>query len=197
MSMANNDVTYAEKWDTMPNNAALKKMADKFFDRSVCYPHCPVSWAPEVLELLERLDKEFGIARNEQTIKARYPELSLYKYLFVATFNNAKYTLTKSKDKDKVLKAKESIKRDLQYALKVFNVRYTNPILNKVLRPKIHLSQIKEKFGYLTVYFQCDEKYKEYINNLIYETTIKLATKGAYYPLEQITRKSEDERDSL
>lgn len=195
MSIANNDVTYAEKWDTMANNAALKKLADKYFDRSVCYPHCPVSWAPEVLELLERLDKEFGIARNEQTIKARYPDLPLYKYLFVATFNNLKYNLTKT-EKDKVLNAKKSLKRDLQYALKVFNVRYTNPILNKVLRPKIHLSQVKEKFGYLTVYFQCDDEYKEYINNLIYETTIKLATKGAYYPLEQIVRKS-NERDDL
>ncbi len=196
MSIANNDVTYAEKWDTMANNAALKKVVDKYFDRSVCYPSCPVSWAPEVLELLERLDKEFGIARNEQTILARTPDLPLYKYLFVATFNNLKYNLTKAKT-NKVLNAKKSLKRDLRYALKVFNVRYVNPILNRVLKPKIHLSQLKEKFGYLTIYFQCDDEYKEYINNLIYETTIKLSNKGAYYPLDKVLREDDERRAYL
>ena len=38
MSMCNNDVTYHEKWDTLANNAALKKLDEKFFDRSVCSP---------------------------------------------------------------------------------------------------------------------------------------------------------------
>lgn len=204
MSMCNNDVTYADKWDTVTNNAALKKLDNKFFDRSICSPHCPVGWAPEVLELLERLDKEFGIARNCSTIRAYSVDLPLYKYFFVTTYKNAKYNLLQKENfkgvkfslKQRVLKAKASLIKDIKYALKVFNVRYTNPILNKILKPKITLSQVKEKFGYLTLYINCEPEYKEYIDNLIYETTIKLATKGAYYPLEQIKRK-DNERDVL
>jgi hypothetical protein len=201
MSICNNDVTYHEKWDTMENNAALKKLDNKYFDRSICSPHCPVAWAPEVYALLEELNNTYGIARNTHTIRAMRVDL---KDVFVSlgrVFLNAKYELFRKPHKrdgaqltkkQRVLNSFQAAKKSLQRAFKEFSVLYINSIINKVLRPKITLSQVKEKFGYLTLYIDCDKKYKEHIDGLIRETVIKLATKGAYYPLETIL-KAKDE----
>lgn len=189
MAVYNNDVTYHEKWDTMKNNAALKRLDEKFFDRSICSPRCPVGWAPEVLELLERLDKEFGIARNTQTIRAYRVDDSMFELIFKRTFNNVKYAFKEiRRNKRYTLKkrfqdARKELVGSFNYASKVFMMRYINGIINKVLRPKVVLSQIKEKYGYLTIYFDCAPEHEDYINGLVREVTVKLATKGAYYPL--------------
>jgi len=199
MSMCNNDVTYHDKWDTMDNNAALKKLDQKYFDRSICSPSCPVSWAPEVLELLERLDQEFGIARNTETIRAYRITSSMTELFFKKPIKNAYWCLKtktsyKGKQyslKERIERAYEELKRTLDYARKAFLVVHINSHINKILKPKITLSQVKEKYGYLTLYIDCPPEYKEYVNNLIYETTLKLAKKGAYYPLKQIVNKDE------
>lgn len=196
MSMCNNDVTYHEKWDTLENNAALKKLDEKFFDRSICSPSCPVGWAPEVLELLERLDKEFGIARNTQTIRAYFVDKSLFELFIKRTFSETLYAFKLRERRGKVFSFKERVKRarvqageSVTYARKVLMMRYVNGIINKVLRPKFQLSQIKEKYGYLTLYFHCEPEYKEYVEGLVREVTIKLATKGCYYPLDTLMKR--------
>lgn len=197
MSTCNNDVTYHDKWDTLENNKFLQKLDEKYFDRSICSPHCPVSWAPEVWALLERLNKEFGIARNTQTIRAYNVDKKDILISIKNGFINARYELkreAKRRDngpltkKTRVLNSIKALKEGFVRAFKGVSVLYINPILNKVLRPKIVLSQVKEKFGYLTLYLSYDEKYKEYINGLIHETVVKLATKGAYYPLETVLK---------
>ena len=196
----NNEITYHDKWDTMENNAALKKLDEKYFDRSICSPGCPVGWAPEVLELLEQVNKEFGIARNTQTIRAYTVETSLFDLAFKATYNNVKYSVNKnflsneadfakyrnSSLKDKLKRVKGSFKQPLEYAFKVFKMRYSSPFLNKILRPKVTLSQVKEKYGYLTVYFHAPEEHDVYINSLVSNTVKKLVAKGAYYSAEQM-----------
>jgi len=202
MSMCNNDVTYHEKWDTMENNAALKKLDEKFFDRSVCSPHCPVGWAPEVLEMLEHIDQKFGIKRNTSTIRAYRVTNTMFELFVKAPYNGVMYALrTKENRKnepytltDRLNRAKVELFHTLTYARKAFMVKYVNGLINTVLRPKVELSQIKEKYGYLTLYFRVDnDEYKEYINKLQREVVIKLATKGAYYPLEQILKVKDNE----
>jgi len=202
MSVCNNDVTYHEKWDTMENNAALKKLDEKFFDRSVCSPHCPVGWAPEVLEMLEHIDQKFGIKRNTSTIRAYRITNTMFQLFVKAPYNGVVYALkTKENRKnepytltDRLKRAKDELLRTLAYARKAFMVKHVNSIINIVLRPKVELSQIKEKYGYLTLYFHVDnDEYKEYINKLQREVVIKLATKGAYYPLEQVLKVKDNE----
>jgi len=202
MSVCNNDVTYHEKWDTMENNAALKKLDEKFFDRSICSPSCPVGWAPEVLEMLEHIDQKFGIKRNTETIRAYRVTNTMFQLFIKAPFNGVMYALkTKESLKgkqysfgDRLQRAKIELFRTLTYARKAFMVKYVNGIINFVLRPKVDLSQIKEKFGYLTLYFRVDNpEYKEYIHKLEREVVIKLATKGAYYPLEQVLKVKDNE----
>jgi len=87
--MYNNEVTYNKKWETPENKAALKKLYDKFFDRSYAAPSCPIAWAPEVLELLELLDKELGIERNTSTIGAYYVQGTPLEWFIIGPFKGA------------------------------------------------------------------------------------------------------------
>ena len=200
--MCNNDVTYHEKWDTLANNAALKKLDEKFFDRSVCSPHCPVGWAPEVLEMLEYIDQKYGIARNTSTIRAYRITNTMFELFFKAPFNGVVYALKTKEDykkrqysfKQRLSRAKGELVRTLTYARKAFMVKYVNNLINKVLKPEVELSQIKEKYGYLTLYFYVENpEYKKDIDRLVRETVIKLATKGAYYPLETVLKVKDEE----
>lgn len=202
MSMCNNDVTYHEKWDTLANNAALKKLDEKFFDRSVCSPHCPVGWAPEVLEMLEHIDQKFGIKRNTETIRAYRITNSMFELFFKHPYSNVMYALKTKKDlkkkpltlTDRLKRAKGELVRTLTYARKAFMVKYVNNLINKALKPEVELSQIKEKYGYLTLYFYVENpEYKKDIDRLVRETVIKLATKGAYYPLETVLKVKDEE----
>ena len=70
--MYNNEVTYNDKWDTVENREALKRLEDKYFSKSECGPSCPVSWAPEVLEMMDKPQKELGFCRNESTMGGYY-----------------------------------------------------------------------------------------------------------------------------
>jgi hypothetical protein len=55
-----------------------------------------------------------------------------------------------------------------------------NPIINWVLKPKVNLFQVKEKFGTLRVYFSCTVPIDDCIEMAIKETEVKLSIKGAY-----------------
>jgi hypothetical protein len=166
----NNDVTYHKQWDTKENEDAFKKLEKKFFDRSYGYPSCPSGWAPEVLALLERIDSELGIERNTETIKSYYPNGSPFEWFIKTPLT---YLLNGRLDFSSIV-----------YGFKCLKLKTINPFLNKVLKPKVKLSQIKEKYGYLTFYFDCHPAFEEYIDHLVRETEIKLAIKGAYYPIE-------------
>lgn len=197
--MYNNEVTYHEKWDTLENNAALKKLDKKFFDRSICSPDCPAAWAPEVLELLERLDKEFGIARNTSTLRAYRIQGNPLEWFIKMPFENfissvsreflkepSEYRKTKGllSFKEKLKVVKDATLHGVRYGIKAMKVRYLNPVLNNIFKPKIVLSQVKEKYGSLTMYLDIEGNNEQYVYDLVRETEIKLALKGCYYPVE-------------
>jgi hypothetical protein len=199
--MYNNDVTYNKKWDTVENLTARKKIVKKFFDRSVCCPDCPTSWAVEVLELLETIDRELGIVRNTQTMNGfniRNPFDNWIIAPFMASWRELAHTFFTAHDPEKYtsqylhkISFLKKLKRPVNaftgnvlYTFRAFKVQYINEFLNKILKPKVHLSQIKEKYGELTVYFSTSDVYEEYIERLIKQTEIKLAIKGAYTPIE-------------
>lgn len=202
MSACNNDVTYHEKWDTKENNAALKKLTERYFDYSVCSPSCPVSWAPEVLALFEELDKKLGIRRNEETIQGYRVVRTMFQLAIVAPFSDVKHALkTKTSWNNKetysifqrVGAAKTKLIYSLTYARKAFMVKFMNARLNKLSNARFSLSQVKEKYGYLTIYYNVSDEDEQYVKNLIDETEMKLAIKGAYYPIH-LKKEKRDEQ---
>ena len=198
----NNDVTYNDKWETVENLKALAKVEKKYFHRSVCYPSCPTAWAPEVLELLNYLDSEFGIAYNTETIMA-YRTQGMWYYLltvkpFLNLFSSIRYNFLQFKfadDTDRKYYKKKTFKKrfmstlesffhSYSYGRNVFRVQVIAPILNRIRKPKIHMRQLKEKYGRLELYFQAPDYLDAHVEYMIAKCTLKLALKGAYYPVD-------------
>ncbi len=202
--MYNNDVTYADKWDTPENRAALEKLERKFFNRSECSPDCPVSWAPEVLELMELLHKELGFRRNESTMRGYYIQGNMldwfvkdpWKGLFYSFKRNVfeKPKDGKTVDRQRVYSSRplhkriknmfESFTHPFGYGIRALTIRYVNPVLNRWEKNRISLGQLKEKYGMLTCYFHSSDAFQEYIEQEVRKCEIKLALKGCYYPIE-------------
>ena len=197
--MFNNEATYHEKWQTDANKIALKKM-EKYLSRSECSSDCPLSWAPEVLELLTELDKELGIARTDSTSNGFLitgnpvtwfvtDPVRAFFYTVHLTLKDGLYFKNKS-SLNKVIYCFNVYARNFLSGFYKVKVRCVNPILNKVLRPKIRLTQVKEKFGSIRLYYYAPPQYVEYIDSKIRDLEIKLAMKGAYYSIEKLWNSS-------
>lgn len=201
--MYNNEITYNDKWKTPDNNKALNKLS-KYINRSTCASDCPLSWAPEVLTLLEKLDNELGIARNTTSIKGyRIADtvniikglllISFITCLIRNIFHHAKNTIKPSK-----YYVKRSISRKIYqchydatmhgliFPLESFKIKFINPIINKILKPKLYLGQVKEKYGELVIYYTTECAFEEYVEKQITKTKIMLSQKGAYYSLDKL-----------
>lgn len=204
--MYNNEVTYDPKWDTEENKAAFKKLDEKFFDKSVCSPSCPNGWAPEVLELLETIEKEYGIVYNTSTIRAYYVQGKPFDHFITGPFKNAwnsfysnfietidpeKTWQVERRNKPVTTRLKkvfDSALDSIRYGKRAFRITHINPILNKIYKPKVVLSQVKEKYGELRIYYSAPEHLEPIIEKMIAKTEVKLALKGCYYPVESLWR---------
>lgn len=191
--MYNNEVTYHKKWETPENQAILEKLDRKYFDKSICYPSCPPAWAPEILELLNLFDKELGIAYNTSTLRSYYPQGNWISWFITSPAKNFWYSLknvfkyeehSKKTIIDKVVNILPSTFRSYGYGYRCIRVKYINPILNNIFKPKFQLDQIKEKYGHLTIYYTCPPAFEEWVDREIRKVELKLALKGAYYPIE-------------
>lgn len=205
--MFNNEVTYANHWDTPENRAALEKLQRKYFDKSECAPDCPVAWAPEVLQLMDKLESELGFLHNTHTMRGYYikgnpvdwflkdpwsSSISSFRSNF---FGEGRKKRVYSKDYKTVTYVSKPVKErfsaivgafthPIKYGFRACIIKYVNPIRNKIEKRKISLGQLKEKYGELTCYFNTPDAYEEYVDREIRKTELKLAMKGAYHPIE-------------
>lgn len=202
--MYNNEVTYDKKWDTPENRAALAKLERKYFNQSNCAPGCPVSWAPEVLEMMDYLQKELGFERNTSTMRGYYIQgnpkdwfiVDPWTNLFSAFKSNFLESPTDTIRIDgerkkvsrpflkRVARLYEGFTHSIKYGFRAIRIKYINNLLNKIDKPKIRLSQIKEKYGELTCYFDTSPAFEKFVEDEVRKTELKLAKKGAYYPVE-------------
>lgn len=194
--MYNNEVTYNEKWKTPENEKALAELKRKYFSKSECSPDCPLAWAPEVLEMMDLLQKELGFKRNESTMRGYYVQGTALNWFITDPWKNAfsqiksqlgfgKYGKYREKNPIKAIgRVISSFFHSIGYGRRALVIRYVNPILNKIDKPKITLGQLKEKYGSLRCYFHTPDAYEEYVETQVRICEIKLAMKGAYTPLE-------------
>lgn len=197
--MYNNEVTYNKKWETEENKKALQKLESKYFDRSECSPGCPLSWAKEVLELMETLDKELGIRYNESTMRGFVIKGSPLDWFIVEPFNGVvrafKHTFYVPKYGEKSFTKRiatlpkrvlDNFCHSIGYGFSSISAKYINKYKNKLFKKRIQLSQVKEKYGELRLYFNAGSAFEEYIENEVRKCEVKLSMKGAYYPLENL-----------
>lgn len=200
--MYNNETTYDKKWVTAENEAAMDELESKFFPRSYCGPSCPVAWAPEVLALLNDLDSKFGIARNTESMGGYRIQGNPWLWFCINPWRGFMIELRRQFVAKKTTKPNMRLRRfdtlngyqrvgevikagihPIKYGFRALKTRHINPIINYILRPKITLSQIKEKYGGLTLYYNAEFPYDKYVEHEIKRTVVKLAVKGVYYPL--------------
>ena len=200
--MYNNEVTYAEQHNTEENRQALKELEEKYFDKSECSPDCPLAWAPEVLEMMNKLQKELGFLHNEGTMRGYYVQGTVVDWFFKNPWNALFSSLGrnilnipseyekkngfsyKAKLSQRIKAPFNAFLHPIKYGFRAFRVVKINPILNRIQKNKIRLGQLKEKFGELRCYFHAPEAYSEYLDQEIRKCELKLAAKGVYYPLE-------------
>ena len=203
--MYNNDVTYADKWETPENKAALAILEKKYFNKSECSPSCPVAWAPEVLEMMDYIQENFGFKHNTKTIRGYHIQGNPYEWFvkdpwsnFFTAFNNNVFGEVYDYIKVEGQTTKKKIKRPLMkrikrifsgtffsvgYGLRASRVLYVNPILNKLQRNQVTLGQLKEKYGSIRCYFDAGAL-EEAVEYQVRKCEMKLAMKGCYYPVE-------------
>lgn len=201
--MYNNDVTYHKKWNTEENRKYQSKVW-KYADRSTCSSDCPLAWSKEVYELLKDLDEKFGIAYDLSTNKGYHydprirnvlylmflePILSI-KYLIKSIwrdmFDPSKYVVAKHPTALSRLKYTLFRGRGFLRGWSIARRLITGSIYNKFKKPQIRLSQVKEKYGHLNVYYDAPEWAENYIDDRIRLTEVKLAEKGTYYSVESM-----------
>lgn len=190
--MFKNETTYDSVWNTEENRSALRKLESKYLDNCECSSHCPVAWAPEVLELLETIDRELGIRKNQDTINGFYVQGNIISWFFISPWKNLfqafSYQLFGSyrynKTHKKIMYVIRSFISPIKYGLSALRVKMINPCLNKLGNKRVSLSQIKEKFGYFTFYYDAPDAFKDFIERERRKCEIKLAIKGAYLPIE-------------
>lgn len=76
--MYHNEITYADKWKTEENRQALEKLRMNFLEQTPCMSDCPLSWAVEVLALLEKIKDKLGADLSLEQVKEKYGELRIY-----------------------------------------------------------------------------------------------------------------------
>lgn len=157
--MYNNEITYDPKWDTEENRRLANLVMKFIYQRALCMSDVPLSWAKEVNELITAIHKRYRIAYELSSWNGYYINVSL----------------------SKIIRA-----TGLYFA--IFKRQIIGTLYNKLFKPQVRLSQVKEKYGQLRVYFDVigPNDIENDIDILIRQTEIKLAKKGAYYSIGNI-----------
>jgi hypothetical protein len=200
----NNGVTYNDKWSTPENHGFVDRLNKEFFMRTDCGSDCPLSWAQEVYQLLKELDTKYGIAYQTTTIGGYYFQGgNPFHRIFIQPFKScfqlfvvnekwkelAAYSDLKSKPLLEKIKAiPGTFGHGVSYGVRTTFHQARAYVMNLIKRPKIHISQVKEKYGTLRVYYDVRDHnppdLNEIVQQMIDETEKKLSRKGAYYKIE-------------
>ena len=206
----NNSVTYHKYWNTPENKKYHELLRKKYLDRPYCMSDCPIGWSKEVFELLQKIDKELGIEFNTTTnggmnfggglfdwfIKTPFETAFLchLEFLIFHEFGNPKFSRKRywpsslweriKQLPGRITSIPKHVYQDFKSGVNKTTVRYVNPILNRLLKKRVELSQVKEKYGSLTIYFSGPDCFSNWIDQEIHKTEVKLAIKGCYWPLK-------------
>lgn len=183
--MFNNEITYADKWDTQENADAQQKL-QRFLSVSECRSHVPDAWAVEVLQLLEKIDDEIGIIKSTERLDGLFIEGDLLKWFIVRPWSRLYLGYASEwKAHKKFMRIRDVLSTfavAVQEGFSYMKVLYVNPILNAARKPRFRLIQVKEKHGQLMLYFKCPDIFESWVERQIRETEVRLSVKGAYYP---------------
>ncbi|HEX9804391.1 MAG TPA: hypothetical protein VGA67_01810, partial [Candidatus Dojkabacteria bacterium] len=174
-----NQRIYHDKWKTEDNADNLRKLR-KITDLKVpLASDVPESWSAEILALVKLWEGQHGIEVNTSSI------FRSYNVGFFESLRNAYYDIKSfafSKNRHKKYYIERAISR-----VKVLLIRKIfGKIINSYSKPMLRITQIKEKWGSLRVYYNvvncANPKYVEdMIEYDIKRVGEELVKKGVYY----------------
>jgi DNA-directed RNA polymerase subunit RPC12/RpoP len=95
-----NEITYAKKWQTKENNRKVAALLKKY--NTPYWSDCPCSWVNEIKDLLDTVNKKYGIKKNDS---------GLVKGFAVKTTGKGKKFLEKNAAYNKKYKPKVSLEQ--------------------------------------------------------------------------------------
>lgn len=194
LTLYNNEITYHNKWNTVWNEMARDHLEERYLKHTECSSHIPVAWAEEVLDLLNKIEDQWGIKANDSIYIEGWGYYSLRNYVSSLAISTGLKKLpfrwygdnVTNKDRKRQRKQRfpgwpwRAIQNEVEHRIKCYKAtRY-----NKKRKPQVTISQVKEKFGHFNLYYDAPKEIKVEIDKLIDETIKKLSDKGAYYTIE-------------
>jgi len=180
-----NDRIYDKKWQTKENKEYAKKAKSFLELRAPLYSRVPDSWAKEVYELLMLWEKQHGITITDSKYFNSYDHSFSFKGLKIAVLAYFRYLKKKPTkfDPDKK-QALWDLKRDLAIFTVLFR-KTLGKLINIRKKPGIHITQLKEKYGRLVIYWEATNKQDElFIKDMvkydIKRVSEELTAKGVY-----------------
>jgi len=200
--MHNNEVTYDKKWDTENNKALRKKVLDFLGPRSGCVCDVPAAWAQEVSWLISWMNSKFGIRYELSTHFGYFVDRNFFKLLFVNPWMSLTHNYSRIPEHLKRYRTRKvwykafaknisSAYSELKHSLKIIKRQIVGRLHNWRKDPTITISQVKEKFGSLRIYYSINDpvnqkSIEEDIEFHIKSAEIMLSQKGAYYSIDQM-----------
>jgi len=183
-----NERIYNDKWKTEENKKISKKLNNLLEVKVPLHCQVPLSWAKEISDLIKLWEGQHGIVYTQEIYFNSYRvdfDLKSLKTLYYDLknffFNRKQPSKLTGNDWQK-----HAFKRSLKAPLVIIYRKIVGRFLNFKNKPTLYISQIKEKWGLLTVYYtvvNCTNP--KYIEDMI-EYDIKrvseeLIKKGVYY----------------
>lgn len=171
----------------------IDKLNKRYLSQTMCMSDCPTVWVDEVYNMLEIIDKELGICYREYSnrddlirsiskaweLEIKHLETGLtYRYRKKQSF----LARTISFPKRLITHLYSSISYSISEKITI----EINKIKNKVLKKRVTIDQIKEKYNDLRIYYSVNGEYSKWIDHQIRLCEVKLAQKGVYYKLEDL-----------
>ena len=167
------------------------KLNKRYLSQTICMSDCPTQWAEDVYNMLEIVDKEHGICYREYS--NRDDLVKCISRVWEIETKHLKTNLPYRKKQSFLVRLGSFPKRlitrwysSISYSISEKITIEINKIKNRVLRKKVTIDQIKEKYNGLRVYYSVNGEFGSWVDHQIRLCEVKLAQKGVYYKLESL-----------
>lgn len=195
--MYNNEVTYDKKWDTEENIRYQKKCMKILEPRARCMSDVPRAWAKEVYQLLNFINKKYGIQYDLSSFRGWRVDQRVFVLLVKKPFmslthnynrvpDHLKKYYTKKPLHKKILSNIENAISNISQGISILYRDVIGSIYNKLRKPQVRIDQVKEKYGTLRVYCSASPEIEEEIDRLIKSLEVSLCYKDAYYSPKEL-----------
>jgi hypothetical protein len=181
-----NERIYHKKWETKDNEKAREKVEKILRAKAPLHCRIPLSWAPEVLALVEKWEKQYGIAYNTSNCFDNFIMSFSWRQIKETVSSFFNFFLKKPCQFSDRTMIDYYFTKNIVGPFIILYRKTFGRFLNKYNKPILYIHQVKEKWGRLVVYYDfkgvtLDSSSRDMIEYDIKMVSKKLTEKGVYY----------------